>query len=177
MLLASCWAKFDLEGKMSLLKNDIKQIVDLVGREGAIFALEKSKKINTKTLIDLARSIGLSPKTKDSKKNVSTQIVQNVDKRIHKPLDELKGMSKDDLILYFEKVECHQDELIELLKNIDLKARVKTNKGLIEFAAIQISSLGIFERLSNHEGKKPRDQASFIENGKDNQQINSGKKS
>ena len=91
---------------MSLLKNDIKQIVDLVGREGAIFALEKSKKINTKTLIDLARSIGLSPKTKDSKKNVSTQIVQNVDKRIDESLDELKGMSKDDLILYFEKVEC-----------------------------------------------------------------------
>jgi len=162
---------------MSLLKNDIKQIVDLVGREGAIFALEKSKKINTKALIDFARSIGLCPKAKDSKKNVSIQIVQNVDKHIDKSLDELKGMSKDDLILYFEKVECHQDELIEILKNIDLKARVKTNKALIEFAAIQINSLGIFERLSNHEGKKSRDQASFIEDGKDNQQINSDKKS
>ncbi|MCK4789993.1 MAG: hypothetical protein KAV87_40010 [Desulfobacteraceae bacterium] len=162
---------------MSFLKNDIKQIVDLVGRDGAIFALEKSKKINTKALIDLARSIGLSPKAKDSKRNVSIQIVQNVDKRIDKSLDELKGMSKDDLILYFEKVECHQDELIELLKNIDLKARVKTNKAIIEFAAIQISSLGIFERLSNHEVKKLSDQASFIENGKDNQQINSDKKS
>ena len=162
---------------MSFLKNDIKQIVDLVGRDGAIFALEKSKKINTKALIDLARSIGLSPKAKDSKRNVSIQIVQNVDKRIGKSLDELKGMSKDDLILYFEKVECHQDELIELLKNIDLKAQVKTNKALFEFASMQISSLGIFERLSNHEGEKLSDQASFIENGKDNQQINSDKKS
>lgn len=162
---------------MSLLKSDIKQIVDIVGREGAIFALEKSKKVNTKILIDLARSIGLSPKTKDSKKNISTQIVQEVDKQIDKSLDELKELSKDDLIFYFEKVECHQDELIELLKNIDLKAQVKTNKALIEFAAMQISSLGIFERLSNHEVKKLGDQASFIENGKDNQRINSDKKS
>jgi len=162
---------------MSLLRSDIKQLVDLVGREGAIFALEKSKKINTQALIDLARSIGLSPKMKDSKTNISTQIVQEVDKHIDKSLDELKEMSKDDLILYFEKVECHQDELIELLKNIDLKAQVKTHKTLIEFAAAQISSLGIFERLSNHEGKKLSDQASLIENGKDNQQINSDKKS
>ncbi len=162
---------------MSLLKSDIKQIVDLVGREGAMFALEKSKKINTKALIDLARSIGLNPKTKDSKKNISTQIVQEVDKRIGKSLNELKEMSKDDLILYFEKLECHQDEVIELLKNIDLKSQVKTNKALIEFAAVQISSLGIFERLSNHEGKKLSDQASLIDNSKDNQQIKSDKKS
>lgn len=162
---------------MSLLRSDIKQLVDLVGREAAIFALEKSKKINTQALIDLARSIGLSLKMKDSKTNISTQIVQEVDKHIDKSLDELKKMSKDDLILYFEKVECHQDELIELLKNIDLKAQVKTHKTLIEFAAGQISSLGIFERLSNHEGKKLGDQASLIENGKDNQQINSDKKS
>ena len=162
---------------MSLLKSDIKQIVDLVGREGAIFALEKSKKINTKALFDLALSIGLNPKTKDSKKNISTQIVQEVDKRIAKSLDELKEMSKDDLIFYFEKLECHQDELIELLKNIDLKAQVKTNKALIEFAAAQISSLGIFERLSNHDGKRLNGQKFFIENGKDNQQIKSDKKS
>ena len=162
---------------MSLLKSDIKQIVDLVGREGAIFALEKSKKINIKALFDLAKSIGLNPKTKDSKKNISTQLVQEVDKRITKSLDELKEMSKDDLILYFEKLECHQDELIELLKNIDLKAQVKTNKALIEFAAAQISSLGIFERLSNHDVKRLNDQKSLIENGKDNQQINSDKKS
>lgn len=162
---------------MSLLESDIKQIVDTVGREGAISALEKSKKVNTKILIDLARSIGLSPKTKDRKKNISTQIIQEVDKHIDKSLDELKKMSKDDLILYFQKVECHQDELIELLKNIDLKAQVKTNKALFEFASMQISSLGIFERLSNHEGEKLSDQASLIENGKDNQQINSDKKS
>ena len=132
---------------MTLTKYDIKKIIDIVGREGAIFALEKSKKINIKDLVGLARSIDLNPKTKDSKKNISTQIVQNVDKRIEKPLDELKAMSKDDLIQYFEKVGCHQDELIEVLKNIDLKARVKTRKALVQFVAMQISSLGIFERV------------------------------
>ena len=167
---------------MTLSKNDIKKIIDVVGREGAVFALEKSKKLNTEDLFDIARSIGLNPKSKDSKKNLSTQIIQAVDKRIDKSLDELKAMSKEDLIQYFDNSQCHQDELIEILQDIDLKARVKTRKALVEFAAIQISSLGIFERLSNHEVEKlhhqiPLQERSAPQSGEANQQINSDTKS
>lgn len=58
-------------------------------------------------------------------------------------------MSKEDLITYFNEVDCEQEDLLELLSTIDLKAQVKSKSALIEFAAIQIQSLGIFERLSN----------------------------
>jgi len=139
---------------VAISKDNIKVVLDIVGREGAVSALEKSKKVNIKDLIELARSIGLSPKSKESKKSISTQIIHYIDMRINKSLDELKAMSKEDLLQYFMQVECHQDELIEFLKSIDLKARVKSRKALMEFAAIQISSLGIFERLSNHERKE-----------------------
>jgi hypothetical protein len=126
----------------------------MVGRGGTLSALEGSNKVGMKDLIELAHSLGLTPKAKDNKKSIAIQIIQHVDMKIDKQLDELKLLSKEDLIKYFEQIECHQDELIELLKSINLKARVKSREALIEFAAIQINSLGIFERLSSHNGKK-----------------------
>ncbi len=139
---------------MSISKENIRKLVDIVGRGGALCALDESNKIGMKDLIELAHSLGISPKSKDSKKSVALQIIQNVDKRINKTLDELKTLSKEELIKYLESVQCHQDEIIELLGSIDLKVRVKSREALIEFAAIQISSLGVFERLSEYDGKK-----------------------
>jgi hypothetical protein len=139
---------------MPLAKEDILKIVEIVGREGAISGIEKSSKINMKELSELYKALDLKAVKKRSKKNIAYQIVHYVDRRIKKPIDELKKMSKDELIEYFDEVQCHQDELIELLNSIDLKSRAKSRKSIIEFAAVQINSLGIFERLSDYDGKK-----------------------
>ena len=130
-------------------RENVASIVADVGREGAISALSNSRQVNNQNLAELASSLGLKVSSKDTKGNVASQIVQYVDRRITKPLDELKTMSKDDLILYFEQVECDQDELVELLSSIDLRLRPKSRRAILEFAAIQISSLGIFERVAD----------------------------
>lgn len=131
-----------------LSESDIRTLVDLVGREGAIAALSDSKKIEGPALANLANKLRLKVKTKDSKKATASAIVRHVDKRITKSLEELKRMPKDDLIQYFEKLGCDQDELVELLASIDFRSRASSRRAMIEFAAIQISSLGIFERLA-----------------------------
>jgi len=131
---------------------DVTTVVAIVGREGAISALLNSTQISTHDLAELANSLGLKVSSKDTKKNIALQVVRCIDKRISKPLDELKTMSKDEIIQYFEKVECEPDELVELLTSIDLKARAKSRQAMLEFAAIQISSLGIFERLADRHG-------------------------
>jgi len=130
-------------------KDDVKSLVAIVGREGAISALEGSKRISSKDLAEIANSLGLKVRSKDSKTRIAIEIVRHVDRRITRPLDELKAMSKDEMIQYFEQVECDQDELLELLSSIDLRSRAKSRRAMLEFAAIQISSLGIFERLAN----------------------------
>jgi hypothetical protein len=140
---------------MSISRDDVKKILNIVGREGAIAALERSKKLSSKDLSGFSHSLGLKPGSKDAKRVLASKIVQNIDKRITKSLDDLKKMSKDELMKYFEEIECHQDELIELLNGIELKARSKSRRAIIEFAAIQITSLGIFERLSEPNHKKP----------------------
>ena len=100
-------------------------------------------------LAEMATSLGLKVSSRDTKSKIVTQIVRHVDKRITKSLDDLKAMSKEEIIQYFEQVECDQDEVVELLSNIDLRSRAKSRQEILEFAAIQISSLGIFERLAD----------------------------
>ena len=133
-------------------EDDVKSLVAIVGREGAISALEGSKRISSKDLAEIANSLGLKVRSKDSKTRIAIEIVRHVDRRITRSLDELKAMSKDEMIQYFEQVECDQDELLELLSSIDLRSRAKSRRAMLEFAAIQISSLGIFERLANQHG-------------------------
>lgn len=135
-------------------KDDLKKIVSLVGREGAICALEKSTKITMQELSLLTKNLNISIVKKPTKKKLSEQIVRYIDKRINKSIDELKSMTKEELIDYFHNVECDQEELLELLETIDFKAKAKSKRALIEYAAIQIQGLGIFERISDPEEKK-----------------------
>jgi len=135
---------------MTAISNeDVKHLVAIAGREGAICALEGSRQISTQDLTSMANSLGLKIKSKDSKRTIATEIVRHLDRRITKTLDELKTMSKDEIIQYFEQVGCDQDELVDLLKGIDLRSRARSRRAMLEFAAIQISSLGIFERLTD----------------------------
>lgn len=133
-------------------KEDIKSAVAIFGREGAISALSDSRKIGTQSLIEMANSLGLKVSSKDTKSKVAAQIVRLVDKRISKSLDELKAMSREQIITYFEQTDCDQDEIVELLSSIDLRSREKSRRAIVEFAAIQISSLGIFERVADRHG-------------------------
>lgn len=137
----------------SLSIDDIKVLVSIVGRQGAIAALESGTKHKLQQLTEFARTNSISVDKKPTKKSLSSAIVRHVDKRIQKPLDELKKMSKEELVAYFKEVDCDQSDLLDLLSTIDLKAQVKSKSALMEFAAIQIQSLGVFERLSNGRNK------------------------
>lgn len=136
-----------------LAKEEAKTLVSIVGREGAVAALVKSKLHSKESLAKSAKAFGLPVASKDSKSKVAKAIVRFVDRRIDEPLDVLKAMSKEELVKYFEETKCDQDELVELLESINFKSRFKSRRDLIEFAATQVSSLGIFERVANGKSK------------------------
>ena len=52
---------------------DVKAIVDVVGREGAIAALSDSKKIAAQELGEIAKSLGLKPISRDSKREIASR--------------------------------------------------------------------------------------------------------
>ena len=133
---------------MSISQEDLKTLTSIVGREGAIAALASSKTVSQDDLIELCKALGLPTKSKDSRSKVAQLLIRHIDRRIDKDLDVLKKMSKEQLLEYFDTVQCDPGELIDLLKSIDIESRVKSRKAIKEFAAIQISSLGIFERIA-----------------------------
>lgn len=133
---------------MAILPDDIRTLVGIVGRQGACAALSRSDKISAEELFKTAESLGISLPKRTQKSEVAVAIVKHVDRRIDKSLDELKEMSGPEILQYFRDVDPGTEEIVELLRSIDIKNRVRSRNRLFEFAANQISSLGVFERIA-----------------------------
>lgn len=134
---------------MTITSDNIKTLVKIVGRQGAHIALSRSDRISAKELSKTAEGLGISLPKRTQKSEVAIAIVKHVDRRIDKSLDELKQLSGSEILQYFHDVDPDTEEIIELLRSIDINNRVRSRKGLFEFAANQISSLGVFERLAH----------------------------
>ena len=133
---------------MAIAADDIKTLVEIVGRQGAHVALSRSDKISAEELFKTAQSMGIRLPRRTQKSEMAVAIVKHVDRRIDKSLDELKQLSKPEILQYFNDVNPDTEEIVELLRSIDIKNRARSRKGLLEFAANQISSLGVFERIA-----------------------------
>ena len=132
-----------------MTKDDVAHLVDLVGRSGATHALAASTKVTVTELRKLGRSIGLAA-SKEPKKQLAELIVRQVDKRIERPLDELEALSQHELHSYLSRTNCDAEDLKELLSQAAVPIQGKMSRArLLEFAAIQISNLGMFKRIAS----------------------------
>src|SRR5579863_3161322 len=102
---------------------DVRQLVRSLGLQGAKAGLLQSKVATTEVLTGLAKSMGLSPTKSASRQQIVDDIVRFANRRIDKPVDELYLMSRDELIGYFERVEPTSEELLDLLRCLDLNPR------------------------------------------------------
>lgn len=129
---------------------DIGTIVSLVGRAGAIQALSCSDVVKADDLKCLARALGMPVAPKTPKKEVARQVVRRIDRRIEKSVAELRALDRRQIYSYLDETGCDADELRELLEQARLPVQTKMSRhGLIDFAAIEISSLGMFDRIAN----------------------------
>ena len=132
-----------------MTKDDVANLVSLVGRSGAMYALTGSKTVTTVDLRELARSLGLAT-SKQTKSQLAEFIVREVDKRIARTLEELEKLSQEELYAYLSSTDCDTVELTEVLAQADIPIQGKMSRAsLLEFAAIQISNLGMFKRFSS----------------------------
>ena len=90
--------------------------------------------------------------SKETKAKVAERIVRHVDRRIRKPLEELEELNQAELLTYLSNTDCDTEELKELLENASVPIQGKMSRpDLLEFAASQISSLGMYKRISSSE--------------------------
>ena len=127
---------------------DARELVRLLGPQGAKAGLLQSKLVTVEVLTGLARSMGLSPTKSAYRQQLVDEIVKLANKRIDKPIDELYLMGQDQLVAYFERVEPTSEELLDLLRCLELNPRKEGHRGLVELAAREVSETGRFLRIS-----------------------------
>lgn len=130
-------------------KIDVRILVRWLGVDGARAGLEKSKQNTTEVLLKLGERMGLRLPKSGTRQQMIAEIVRQANKRIDKSLDDLVRMGRDELIGYLEKLDPGREELLDLLKEIDATPTKDGRRGLIEFAARELSETGRFRRIAS----------------------------
>lgn len=126
---------------------DVQKLIEWVGAEAAVVALDKSFHSNA-DLMMLARSQGIEVQRKSARKQIVVEIVMSDQKRISKTPEELLSMSRDELSRYFLDILVSEREIRSLLLDLGLSTKGKIRGKITEFAAREISELGVYERVS-----------------------------
>lgn len=140
--------------------DDIGMLVSLVGRAGAIQALSCSDVVKADDLRCFARTLGISIASRAPKRELARQVVRRVDRRIDKSIAELRALNRGEIHSYLNGTGCDSEELRELLERARMPVQTKMSRSdLLDLAAIEISSLGVFDRIANsdHSGVREQD--------------------
>ncbi len=131
---------------------DIRLLVRWLGTQGAKAGILESKLWPIDALKHLAAELGLKTNDKISRKDLVDEVVRAANKRIHKSLDELYSMDAAQLTEYLTSVGVESEELLELLKQLDMAPHREGLQNLIDFTARELSETGRFMRIA---GTKP----------------------
>ncbi len=128
-------------------KLDVRQLAEWLGPEGAVAGIEKSNITNADLMI-LARENGLVVDKKTARKQLAIELVMSSQKRLDKPTELLLVMSADELQRYFTERFVSNAELLTILNELGIAPKGKQRGKLLEFAAHEISDLGMFQRVA-----------------------------
>ena len=127
------------------------KLVEWLGPDGAIAGLERSG-VSIATLSDLATRYGVSTARGSRRREIIVDLVNGRSSRIDKTQEELMAMTQEELITYFCEREVSRTELLRLLDEFGFRPKKEAKKNLVDFAAREISTLGMFQRVA--EGRR-----------------------
>ena len=91
---------------------------------------------------------GLIVEKRTKRVDIIVDIVNQNSTRIDKTTDELLEMSYDDLRDYFRNRRVSRTELLKLLMQFDIQSMYGEKGNLIDFAAREISDVGMYQRVA-----------------------------
>ncbi len=127
---------------------NVRQLVRWLGTDGARAGILQSKDCTVDHLRGIALDLGIDVTGKSKRPELVDEIIRVASKRVDKPLDELFSMSHGELIKYFEEIEVGRQELLDILKELDLNPGREGNRNLRDFAARELSETGRFMRIA-----------------------------
>lgn len=131
---------------------DVRQLVDWLGPDGAAAGLESSE-LTVSDLIALAQSTNVSLPSKPTRAQTIAAIVEPFAKRVDRPINELMNMDLESLRAYLQGVRPSRKELLRLLSEVDIRAPGKMKGSLLDFAAREISDIGMYQRVAKGHGR------------------------
>lgn len=126
---------------------DVQKLVEWLGPDGAIGGLERSN-LTIEDLCKLASRYGVSVEQKMRRTDIINEIINGKLVRIDKTIDELLAMDHGNLKELLENRKVSRTELLSLLTEFDIYPGSEAKKNLVEFAAREISDLGMYERVA-----------------------------
>lgn len=136
---------------MSNMKQDVdvRLLVRWLGASGAKAGLKASRHCTVEVLRRLAREFGIELKKKAGRIELIDEIVRAANKRIDKSLDQLFDMEQEKLVSYFENIGVEHEELLDLLKQLDLDPGREGRRNLVRFVARELCETGRFRRIAS----------------------------
>tara|TARA_Y100001934_G_C11903577_1_gene563361 strand:- start:150 stop:560 length:411 start_codon:yes stop_codon:yes gene_type:complete len=132
---------------------DVAKLTEWLGPEGAVAGLDRSIHTNA-DLMMLARKQGIQVEKKTARKQIAIELVMSGEKRISKDTSELMKMSRDELARYFGDTMASESEIRDILNELEIAPKGKLRGKLSDFAAREISDLGMYDRVA--QGRSPR---------------------
>lgn len=134
---------------------NISTLIEWLGPEGAVAGLDKSDLTNA-DLMMIARREGIEVETKASRKQLTIELVMARIQRVDKSVEQLMELSREELKRYLSERMVSSAEMFQLLRKMEIAPSRKIRGRMIDFAANEISDLGMYSRVakgrSAHEG-------------------------
>ena len=143
---------------MSIVKKDVdvRLLTRWLGAAGAKAGLRESRQCTIEALAEMARGVGIDVERRATRKELIDELVRVASKRIDKSIEELFTMDRDELIRYFDDREVEIEELLDLLKELDLSPDRKGRRNVVNFVARELSETGRFRRIARNETRHSR---------------------
>lgn len=130
---------------------NLEQLISWLGVEGAIAGLEASD-LSVQELLEMLPINDTSNSSRLKRSELIQKLVFGKRHDMTKSKDELIQMDQDSLKEYFLKVKLSKKEIIEILASMDIRPGSIARNNLIEFAAREISDIGMYSRVAKGDG-------------------------
>ncbi len=138
-------------------KIDVRVLVRWLGVQGATAGLKDSKRLTVSSLVNIAQQVGVKVGSKPTRKDLIDQIVRVANKRIDRSIEDLFRMDTRSLVEYFETVGVEAEELLDLLKDLELDPGREGRRNLAQFVARELAETGRFKRIASGDGGREKE--------------------
>lgn len=134
---------------------DLELLISWLGTDGAKSGIEHSD-LTVSEIIELLPNRKPSNISKMKRGELINWVVDRKRAELTKSPDELMEMDESQLINYFNSIKASSKEILDLLISMDIRPGSSSKKNITEFAAREISDIGMYRRVAKgHSAIKP----------------------